>query len=193
MRDCWASLYSPEALAYRARLGDSHTALAMGVAVQLMVDAEVAGVMFTCNPVSGDPSIVAINASWGLGSTVVGGEVTPDEFLISKVTGEIVRRVVNRKEVEHRPAEAGGIVTLAVADDRAGVACLDEEHLEGLVAVARTVEQHFGSHQDIEWALDHDGAVFVVQSRPVTATAAPKTEAPKGKTALDMIMSRFGA
>ena len=119
VRDCWASLYSPEAIAYRARLGDAHTALAMGVAVQLMVDAEVAGVMFTCNPVSGDPSIVAINASWGLGSTVVGGEVTPDEFLISKVTGEMVRRSVNRKEIEQRPAEGGGIVTLAVPDERA--------------------------------------------------------------------------
>ena len=165
VRDCWASLYSSEALGYRARLGDSHTALAMGVAVQLMVDAEVAGVMFTCNPVSGDPSIIAINASWGLGSTVVGGEVTPDEFLISKVTGEIVRRAVNRKEVEQRPAESGGIVTLAVPDERAGVACLDEEHLSALVAVARTVEQHFGSHQDIEWAL---GPEWPGLRRPVT-------------------------
>ena len=195
VRDCWVSLYSPPAISYRLRLSGSAGASdppAMGVTVQLMVDAVVSGVMFTCNPVSGDPSIVAINASWGLGSTVVGGEVTPDEFLISKVTGEIVRRSVNRKEIEQRPADGGGIVTLPVADERAAVACLDEEHLQALVAVARTVERHFGSHQDIEWALDHAGEVFVVQSRPVTATA-PKVEAPKGKTALDMIMSRFGA
>jgi pyruvate, water dikinase len=150
-------------------------------------------VMFTCNPVSGDPSIVAINASWGLGSTVVGGEVTPDEFLISKVTGEIVRRTVNRKEVEHRPAEGGGIVTLEVSGERAAAPCLDDERLRVLVEVARSVERHFGSHQDIEWALDHEGEAFVVQSRPVTATATPHHEAPKGKTALDMIMSRFGA
>ena len=194
VRDCWASLYSPEAIAYRARLGDPHDSVAMGVAVQLMVDAAVAGVMFTCSPVSGDPSIVAINASWGLGSTVVGGEVTPDEYLISKVTGETVRKAVNRKEIEHRPAPGGGIVTLQVDDERAGAACLDEAHLTGLLEVGRTVERHFGSHQDIEWALDAAGDVFVVQSRPVTTTGAPpKTEAPKGKTALEMIMSRFGA
>ena len=64
----------------------------MGVTVQQMVDAEVSGVMFTCNPVSGDPSMVALNASWGLGIAVVGGEMTPDDYLVSKVTGEVVRR-----------------------------------------------------------------------------------------------------
>ena len=80
----------------------------MGVAVQRMVDAEVAGVLFTCNPVSGDRSVGAIEASWGLGISVVGGEVTPDEYLVSKVTGEIVRSVVNPKLVEHRldPADS---------------------------------------------------------------------------------------
>jgi pyruvate,water dikinase len=163
----------------------------MGVAVQLMVDAHVSGVMFTCNPVSGDPSIVAVNASWGLGSAVVGGEVTPDEYLVSKVTGEVVRRTVNRKEIEHRPDEGGGTVTLPVPADRAEAACLDEERLAALVAVARTVQDHFGAHQDIEWALDGAGDVYVVQSRPVTA--APKAEGPKGMSAMDLIMSKFGA
>ena len=88
VRDCWVSLYSAPAISYRARLGRPW-APAMGVTVQLMVDAEVSGVMFTCSPLTGDPSVVAINASWGLGIAVVGGEVTPDDFLISKVTGEV--------------------------------------------------------------------------------------------------------
>ena len=70
VRDCWASLYTSHAISYRAALrGDAETA--MGVTVQLMVDAEVSGVLFTCNPVTGDPSIVAVNASWGLGIAVV--------------------------------------------------------------------------------------------------------------------------
>ncbi len=87
---CWASLYSPEAVTYRERFRSSNPA--MGVTVQLMVDAAVSGVMFTCNPVSGDRSMVAINASWGLGLAVVGGEVTPDDYLVSKVTGEVVQQ-----------------------------------------------------------------------------------------------------
>ena len=73
----------------------------MGVTVQKMVDAEVSGVLFTCNPVSGDPSMVAVNASWGLGLAVVGGETTPDDYLVSKVTGEIVRRTISSKEIEY--------------------------------------------------------------------------------------------
>ncbi len=80
VRDCWISLYSAEAISYRDHLGPFRPA-SMGVAVQVMVDAAVAGVMFTCNPISGDPSMVAINASWGLGPAVVGGEVTPDDLL----------------------------------------------------------------------------------------------------------------
>ena len=90
VRDCWVSLYSTPAMTYRARLARPGEP-AMGVTVQLMVDAGVSGVLFTCNPVSGDPSMVAVNASWGLGLAVVGGEVTPDDYLVSKVTREVVR------------------------------------------------------------------------------------------------------
>ena len=79
VHDCWASLHSERATAYRERMGAGTPE--MGVTVQRMVDADVSGVLFTCNPVSGDPSTVAINASWGLGLAVVGGEVTPDEYL----------------------------------------------------------------------------------------------------------------
>ena len=92
---CWASYFNPEATAYRAQHADARAG--MSVAVQYMVDARVAGVMFTLNPVSGDPSSIAIDASYGLGITVVGGEVTPDSFLVSKVTREVVRSVPRRE------------------------------------------------------------------------------------------------
>ena len=106
----------------------------MGVTVQTMVDAEVSGVLFTCNPVSGDPSMVAIEASWGLGIAVVGGETTPDDFLVSKVTGEVVRRTVNAKEIEYVPDPAGrGTVRVEVPAERRGEPCLGEEHLAALV------------------------------------------------------------
>src|SRR5215213_1144408 len=103
--DCWSSLDNPEAVAYRERLGGPPPA--MGVTVQVMVDAEVSGVMFTCNPVSGDPSTVAVNASWGLGLAVVGGEVTPDEYRVSKVTREVLHRSVGPKEIEYVPDPDG--------------------------------------------------------------------------------------
>ena len=196
VRDCWVSLYTTRAIMYRAGLGGGVAEAAMGVTVQQMVDAVVSGVMFTCNPVSGDPSMVAVNASWGLGIAVVGGETTPDDFLVSKVTGEVVRRTVSTKEIEYVPdAAARGTVRVQVPAERQGQPCLDEEHLSALVEAGRNVERHFGSHQDIEWALERGsplpGSLHVLQSRPVT-TMKPKT--PKlSESALSLVMGTFGA
>lgn len=185
VRDCWASLDNPEAVSYRERMGIQGKP-AMGVTVQLMVDAEVSGVMFTCNPVSGDPSTVAVNASWGLGVAVVGGEVTPDEYRLSKVTGEVLHRSVGPKLIEY---VAGG-ERADVPPERQEVACLDDERLAELLELARRVERHFGCHQDVEWAIDRDGELFVLQSRPVTV--APRREPVAGKSALDLVMGTFG-
>ena len=191
VRDCWVSLYSPPAIAYRARLGEDAEP-AMGVTVQQMVDAEVSGVLFTCNPVTGDPSMVAINASWGLGLAVVGGEVTPDDYLVSKVTREVVREHVNAKEIEYVPDAGGrGAVRVPVPEERRAVPCLDAGAIDALVEVGRRVERYFGSHQDVEWALARDGALHVVQARPVTAL--PKHEpTPAPASAMAMVMQTFG-
>ncbi|MEA2456164.1 MAG: pyruvate, water dikinase [Thermoleophilaceae bacterium] len=188
VRDCWASLFNPEAISYRARLGGDRPP-AMGVTVQLMVDAKVSGVMFTCNPLTGDPSTVAINASWGLGLAVVGGEVTPDEYRVSKVTREVLRTTIGPKQVEYVPGEAGAERSQVPAE-RQDVACLDEEQLRALVEVGALVERHFGGHQDIEWAFAGDGELFVLQSRPVTV--APPQAQPAAKSAMDLVMGTFG-
>jgi pyruvate, water dikinase len=196
VRDCWVSLYSPPAISYRLRLGDPTPPPAMGVTVQLMVDAEISGVMFTCNPVSGDPSMVAINASWGLGLAVVGGEVTPDDYLVSKVTGELVREHVHAKDVQYVPDAGGsGAVRVAVAADRREARCLDQACLARLVEVGRRVERYFGSRQDIEWAIARGDpeALFIVQARPVTAVPKKESEPPKARSAMSLIMSTFGA
>jgi pyruvate, water dikinase len=195
VRDCWVSLYSPPAITYRARLVELEPA--MGVAVQVMVDAEVSGVMFTCNPVSGDPSMIAINASWGLGLAVVGGEVTPDDYLVSKVTREVVRRHVHAKEIEYVPdARGSGAVRVDVPEERRELPCLDEPALEALVEVGRRVERYFGSAQDIEWAIakgaELPSSLYVLQSRPVTATAGQKRESAP-VSALSLVMGTFGA
>jgi len=188
---CWASLYSDTTVAYRAQLGDEREP-AMGVTVQRMVDAEVAGVMFTCNPISGDRSMVAINASWGLGVAVVAGEVTPDDWLVSKVTGEIVRERTGSKAVEYASDPAGaGMTRREVAAERQDASCLDREAIAALVELARTIERHSGCPQDVEWALA-GGELFVLQSRPVTAVPEQRpARAPE--SALSLVMKTFGA
>jgi pyruvate, water dikinase len=191
VRDCWASLHGERATSYRERLGPAGEAPAMGVAVQLMVDAAVSGVMFTCNPVSGDPSTIAVNASWGLGLAVVGGEVTPDEYRLSKVTGELLQRTVSSKDVQYVPG-SGGAARVEVPDERREEPCLDDAQLEALVEVGRRVERHFGSHQDIEWAIAREGELFLVQSRPVTTRRA-KPGPTASRSAMELVMDTFGA
>jgi pyruvate, water dikinase len=198
VRDCWASLYSPEAVSYRAELAAEHEVPAMGVTVQLMVDAAVSGVMFTCNPLNGDPSTVAVNASWGLGLAVVGGEVTPDEYRVSKVTREVLSRSLGPKEIEYVPDPSGsGAARRQVEPERQGVACLGDQELARLVEVARQVEEHFGGHQDIEWAVAREGEglgdLFMLQARPVTVKPAEQKEAASPGSAMDRLWSTFGA
>jgi pyruvate,water dikinase len=142
--------------------------------------------------VSGDPSTVAVNASWGLGEAVVGGEVTPDEYRVSKVTRELLHRSIGPKRVQYVPdPDAGGTVRADVPAERQEQPCLEEEQLTALVDLARRVERHFGSHQDVEWAIERDGELFVLQSRPVTV-AAKRADAPTA-SAMDLVMNTFGA
>jgi pyruvate,water dikinase len=190
VRDCWASLENPEAVSYRERMGVEGKP-AMGVTVQAMVDAEVSGVMFTCNPVNGDPSTVAVNAGWGLGLAVVGGEVTPDEYRLSKVTGEVLHRAVGSKHVEYR-AGADGPEQVEVPDERQAAACLDDERLAELLELGRRVERHFGGHQDVEWAIAREDRLFLLQSRPVTTKRATPGAA-GARSAMDLVMDTFGA
>ena len=196
VRDCWVSLYTARAISYRAKLGAVGSEQAMGVTIQSMVDAEVSGVMFTCNPVSGDPSMVALNASWGLGLAVVGGETTPDDYLVSKVTGEVVRQTVNTKDVEYVPDASGrGTVRREVPAERQNAPSLGEAELTELVELGRRIERHFGEHQDVEWAIARGQSLpeslLVLQARPVTGL---KSVAPKLSTsALSLVMGTFGA
>jgi pyruvate,water dikinase len=194
VRDCWASLFTPQAISYRLALGSADEP-AMGVTVQAMVDAEISGVLFTCNPVSGDPSMVAINASWGLGIGVVGGELTPDDYLVSKITGEVVRRTVSTKHVEYVPDPAGrGTVRRDVAAERRDEPCLGDEELAALVEIARRIERHYGTHQDVEWAIARSQslpeALRVLQARPVTTR--PKAASRPAASALSLVLGTFG-
>jgi pyruvate,water dikinase len=177
VRRCWASYFTPRALSYRARLagGQSPMSVGMSVGVQQMVDADVAGVMFTRSPTKNDPSIVAIEASWGLGVSVVGGEVTPDEIWVNKVTREIVRREPGYKQLRYVPdRQAGGTRCEDVPEDEATQLCLDDETAKALAEYGVQLERHYGAAQDIEWALTRskDGTpqIVLLQSRPITVS-----------------------
>jgi pyruvate,water dikinase len=176
VRKCWASLYSLESVSYRRRIGLPEAGLAMAVVVQRMVDARCAGVMFTRSPTTGDRSVIALEASWGLGSAIVGGAVTPDTYRISKVTGEIVRRQVAVKVRLHRMALGGqGIVEDDVPVNLQAAACLSDEEIRALARLGRHIEDHYGAPQDIEWAIAGDRrageGLFLLQSRPETVWA----------------------
>jgi pyruvate, water dikinase len=176
VRRCWASLYNAEAVGYRRRMKLSEQDLAMAVVVQRMVEPRCAGVMFTCSPVTGDRSVIAVEGCWGLGSALVGGDVTPDSFTVSKVTGEIVRREVAVKLRLHRAGPGGaGVAAADVPGPLQEAACLSDAELAALARLGGRVEDHYGVPQDIEWAIT-DGAspeesVVLLQSRPETVWA----------------------
>jgi pyruvate, water dikinase len=196
VRSCWASLYSVPSISYRLRHGIPEGRVAMAVVVQIMVDAAVAGVMFTRSPTTGDRSVVTIEAAWGLGSAVVGGEVTPDHWVLGKITGEVSVREVSEKLIQHVPVAGGGIEAVAVAEERRRAPCLEDAQLQELRALARRVERHYGGAQDIEWALDrHSGVILLLQSRPETVWSsrdAPPVAKPQ-QDPLMHLMSVFGA
>jgi phosphoenolpyruvate synthase/pyruvate phosphate dikinase len=189
LRRCWASLYSVESVTYRLRRGIPETDLAMAVVVQQMVDARSSGVMFTRSPVTGDRSVIAIDASWGLGSAVVSGEVTPDSFVVNKVTGEIVRRTVSPKTRWHQPDPGGhGVLATDVPAQLRDVPALSDEEIAELVTIGRKVEAHYGCPQDIEWAVSRSAPpgrnVLLLQSRPETVWAAKDAARQKAPTAV---------
>lgn len=177
VRKCWASLYSVESVCYRRRQNLPEAGVAMGVVVQRMVDARCAGVMFTRSPTTGDRSVVTIEGAWGLGSAVVSGEVTPDRWVVAKLTGEIPVRDISDKHIEQLPAPGGGVADHEVPADRRTSPCLDDAELQALREVGRKVERHYGKPQDIEWALDREtGDLLLLQSRPETVWSAKDAE-----------------
>ncbi len=176
VRRCWASYFSPQALSYRARLAGGNSPIGtagMSVGVQQMVDADVAGVMFTRSPRTNDRSIVAIEAGLGLGVSVVGGDVTPDEIWVNKVTREIVKREPGYKQLRYVPdQDSGGTRCEDVPEDQATQLCLDDESALRLAEYGVQLERHYGAAQDIEWALTREAddvpKLTLLQSRPIT-------------------------
>lgn len=168
LREIWWSANSDSAITYRQRVG-LFVRPSVGVVVQALLDPEVAGVMFTQNPITGAEERV-IEASWGLGEAVVSGVVIPDHFRLAR-SGEVLERIPGLKKIAIRALAEGGTVEQAVAPEQVERLCLEDHHLAALNGLAARCEEVYGPGRDIEWAFA-DGELYVLQCRPVTRSAS---------------------
>ncbi|WP_238364138.1 PEP/pyruvate-binding domain-containing protein [Mesobacterium pallidum] len=181
VRDCWASLFTTRAVAYREKQGIAHIDVLMSVAVQKMVNARAAGVAMTLDPGTGDRTRIVIDASWGLGEMVVSGVVTPDNYSVEKVLEEIIDRKISDKHVElvGDPAR-GEAVEREVDAARRKVPCLSDEEVIAVARLAKRLEKQNKCPQDVEWAIDADlpagENLLALQSRPETIWSQKKKE-----------------
>jgi pyruvate,water dikinase len=173
VRRCMSSLYTARAISYRANKGFDHAAVAISVGVQKMANSVTAGVMFTLHPGNGDRSVIVIDSNFGFGESVVSGDVTPDHFVVNKVTLDILERVVSTKEICYTvDPKAQQARAFEVPHERRNVQSLIDDEITQLAWMGKQIEKHYGCPLDIEWALDKDlpagGNLFILQARPET-------------------------
>ena len=163
---CWSSLWTARAMAYRRKQGIAPSDVSLAVVVQEMVPAESAGVLFTINPLAGNQDEMLLNATWGLGESLVAGRVNPDSLVLDKDSGEIKKQELGDKALMTTSA-AMGTEEVPVPEGRRTLPAIKPEEAADLAALCRQVEALFGAPQDIEWALA-GGRIYLLQSRPVT-------------------------
>ena len=172
VRNCWASLWNPQAISYRHQNGLDQNSVAMAVVVQIMVPSEVAGILFTANPATGKRNEMVINASFGLGEAVVGGTVTPDTFMVDKSSKSVAETILGPKEQKIVSDGAQGVVEVEISEAEREVSSLSPAMLQDLIEAALSIEELYdGLHQDIEWGFT-DGQLHLLQSRPITLLPA---------------------
>ncbi|MCL7386271.1 MAG: phosphoenolpyruvate synthase [Thaumarchaeota archaeon] len=198
VRKCWSSLFTPRAIFYRTEKGFRHEKVLISVAVQKMVNSRSAGVMFTLHPVTGDRNIIVIESVWGLGEAIVSGAVSPDHFEVDKNTLKIVVKNIVKKEVEYvRDPKTGKTVHAKVPPERQEAPSLTDEEVVELAKIAKRIEQHYGTPQDIEFAVDKDlpfpQNLFIVQSRPETVWSMKEVEvaASSGSSAVSVAEAKM--
>lgn len=196
---CFRSAFAPHVNSYRATRQLDADDSGVAVVVQELVDARVAGVMFTQHPRTGDPSLVVIESSYGLGEAVVGGAVVPDLFTVNKITKGVQERVVGSKTHEHRLAEDARRVELcSVEEERRAVCSVNDEEIGLLLAMAAQLEKALGRGLDVEWAIGglagggSSEELFALQVRPITVAGIngkPSTEA--AANPIDAVLGRL--
>ncbi len=190
VKKCWASLYGARAIYYRVKQGFDHSKVNLCAIVQIMVDAEKAGVMFSSHPSTGEPFTI-IEGAWGLGESVVSGSVSPDYYVVDRRNKKILERKIAMKNIMHtKDQKTGKTVELSVPDNKKNAKVLEDEEILKLVELGEVVEELYGIPQDVEWAIkNHE--IFMLQSRPIT-TIKKKKET-KEKVSTSALLEGLGA
>lgn len=183
---CWASLWTDRAVSYRANHGIDPRTVRLAVVVQRMVDAQVAGVLFTANPLTAKRRQAAIDANPGLGEAVVSGATTPDHFVVNTLTGEIVERRLSDERVVIQASASGGTQRVEVPTPSA---CLTDAQIRDLADLGARVEAYLGVPQDIEWAIDTTDRLWLLQARPITTLFPLPPDAPISDEELRVYLS----
>jgi len=171
-KDIVASLFTPRALFYYKNKGFKEEEMAMGVAVLPMINSKASGVLFTRQPEEAEQEAVLINAVWGLGKYAVGGVINPDHYLVAyQPPGKVLEQHIPPKEVMLVNLPGGGVQEAPVPLELVHAPCLNQGHLRQLVQWAATLEAHYQRPQDVEWALDFDNRLWLLQSRPLQLPA----------------------
>jgi phosphohistidine swiveling domain-containing protein len=188
IRRCWASLWTARAVSYRANNGIDHRAVRLAVVVQQMIEARVAGVLFTANPLTGHRRQAVIDANPGLGEAVVSGAVNPDHFVVNTASGKILERRLGDKRVVIRSTPGGGTRRVETAQAQSTF-CLTDEQVRELARLGARVEAHYGPPQDTEWAIDAAGKLWLTQARPITTLYPLPANAPASDDELRVYFS----
>jgi rifampicin phosphotransferase len=169
VRRCWISLFTDRAVLYRARGRFGHRSVRLGVVVQRLIYPDVSGILFTADPVSGRRHVASIDAGFGLGEALVSGLISADLYRVDRRSGEVLLARPGDKAFAIRAVPGGGTTREALEESRRRARALSDEQVRALAEVGTRIESFYGGvPQDIEWCIA-DGAIFVVQARPITS------------------------
>jgi len=185
VRCCWASLWNPRAVSYRRRMGLDTTDVSIAVVVQRMIDADRSGVLFTANPLDHRRDRMLLSASFGLGEAVVGGDVTPDTWVLD-AHGEVIEHRLSDKQVITL-REGEGTVNRPMPEEKRRSVSLQADEIVALAQLGARAQQHFGNPQDLEWAIA-SGRMYLVQSRPITSLFPLPEPLPKPEDGLRLYL-----
>ncbi|MDR0791652.1 MAG: phosphoenolpyruvate synthase [Methanomassiliicoccaceae archaeon] len=192
VRKCWSSLFTARAISYRDKQGFDHTAVKLAVVVQRMVNSEASGIMFTVDPNTGKDDII-VEAGFGLGEAIVGGEVTPDMYVVNKGHMEIVKKRIATQKWKYIKGESGATRKADVPKELQKAQKIEDKFIIEVASIGRQIEIHYERPMDIEWCIE-DNRVYIVQARPVTATGdSSNNETASDDVSADVLTTGLGA
>ncbi|HEV2428562.1 MAG TPA: PEP/pyruvate-binding domain-containing protein, partial [Thermoplasmata archaeon] len=190
VRRCWGSLFTPRVLVYRARKGFDHATVRLAVLVQKMVEATVSGILFTRDPNTGENHMI-VEAGFGLGEAIVGGEVTPDHYVVDGASQRIVHKQISEQTFRLDRAPSGGNVKRELPPGERDRQKLPDDRILRLASLARVIESHYRRPMDVEWCADAT-SLYIVQARPVTTLPADGPGPPRSSPSSASDSARAG-